>query len=56
MNGRRDGFINIKDMYNKDVGKGGGNMGKPLSYSTMKGYRSLESPFTSEIHYRHRYF
>ena len=23
MNGWRDGFINIKDMYNNDVGKGG---------------------------------
>jgi len=23
MNGRRDGFININDMYNSDVGKGG---------------------------------
>jgi hypothetical protein len=22
MNGRRDGFINIKDMYNNDVGRG----------------------------------
>jgi hypothetical protein len=23
MNGRRGGFMNIKDMYNNDVGKGG---------------------------------
>jgi len=23
MNGRRGGFINIKDMYNHDIGKGG---------------------------------
>jgi hypothetical protein len=23
MNGRRDGFINIKDMFKNDVGKGG---------------------------------
>jgi hypothetical protein len=29
MNGWRDGFINIRDMYNNDVGKGG-SMRKPL--------------------------
>jgi hypothetical protein len=26
-NGRRDGFINIKDMYNNDGGQGGGEHG-----------------------------
>jgi hypothetical protein len=54
MNGRRGGFINIKDMYNNDVGKGG--VYAYEAHEVNKGWRSLECLFTSEISYRHRYW
>ena len=43
--GFRVGFININDMYNNDVGKGGAQGCE--AYEVNKGWRSLECLFTS---------
>ena len=43
--GLRVGFININDMYNTDVGKGG--VRDYEAYEVKKGWRLLECLFTS---------
>jgi hypothetical protein len=45
MGGWVDGFINIKDVYNSDVGKG--KVYAHEAYEVKKGWRSLECLFTS---------